>query len=322
MIALKDISKRYGALYAVKDLSFAAPKGQIVGLLGQNGAGKTTTLNILTGYSPPTKGQVMVGEYDMHLNPRQAKRLIGYLPERPPLYDEMTVTGYLKFVCELKEVEKRAIPAHVEEVMQTTGLEEVRQKRIQALSKGYRQRVGIAQALCAAPQVLVLDEPTVGLDPRQVTEIRELIRRLGLSHTILFSSHILSEIQQLCQRVVILHQGEKVLETDIGDLGGAPGQLRLRAVIDLHHSVLLPALRSLDCIVKTDLIATRDKVTEVILTVRRDAMPERRLFTLLTGLDAPLLTLVPVKDTLEETFLSVTSGQEPAERGTRHARDL
>lgn len=314
MISLKDVEKRYGSLYAVRDLSFTAPKGQIIGLLGQNGAGKTTTLNMLTGYSPPTKGTVTVGEFDMRLNPRDAKRLIGYLPERPPLYEEMTVKGYLKFVCELKEVEKKDIPGHLTEIIHIAGLEEVQNKRIMSLSKGFRQRTGIAQALCAAPPVLVLDEPTVGLDPRQVTEIRELIRKLGLTHTVIFSSHILSEIQQLCRRVIILHQGEKVFETVLGDEGGEINQVRLKATIDMHHKALMPALRSLTCLTKCELVATRDKVSDVILTCQKDAQPERKLFTLLCGLDAPLLFLSPVTDTLEETFLRVTSGQNAAQK--------
>ncbi len=308
MISLNGISKRYGQIYAVKDLSFTAPKGQIIGLLGQNGAGKTTTLNILTGYAPPTQGSVQVGEFDMLKNPRQAKRLIGYLPERPPLYDEMTVESYLKFVCELKEVEKKAIPAHVEEIAQITGLKEMLKRRILALSKGYRQRVGIAQALCAAPQVLVLDEPTVGLDPRQVTEIRDLIRKLGQNHTVIFSSHILSEVQQLCSRVIILHQGKKVLEKQTDELGAGQNKQCLKAIVAMEKQRLMPALKSLEGIEKVEYVCAHDGSNEFILTCDREMEPEKKLFTLLCGLDAPLLYLAPVKDSLEETFLKVTEG--------------
>ena len=166
MIELKQVTKRYGAVEAIHDISFTAPKGQIVGLLGQNGAGKTTTLNILTGYMPPTSGQVLVDGMDMLTQARDCKRAIGYLPEKPPLYDEMTVRSYLRFVCELKEVARKAITAHVDEIMGICGLTEVAGRLIGHLSKGYRQRVGVAQALCGDPPVLVLDEPTVGLDPR------------------------------------------------------------------------------------------------------------------------------------------------------------
>lgn len=179
MIELRHVTKRYGAVEALHDVSFRAPEGQIVGLLGQNGAGKSTTLNILTGYLPPTSGQVLVDGMDLLQNARECKRLIGYLPEKPPLYDEMTVRSYLRFVCELKEVQKSAIAAHVEDIIRTCGLSEVAHRLIGHLSKGYRQRVGVAQSLCGNPKVLVLDEPTVGLDPRQVVEIRALIADLG-----------------------------------------------------------------------------------------------------------------------------------------------
>ena len=308
MISLKDISKRYGSFHAVRDLSFTVPQGEIIGLLGQNGAGKTTTLNILTGYAPPTVGTVTVGEFDMLKNPRQAKRLIGYLPERPPLYDEMTVESYLKFVCELKEVEKKAIPAHLDEILHITAISDMRKRRVSALSKGYRQRVGIAQALCAAPKVLVLDEPTVGLDPRQVTEIRDLIRRLGQNHTIIFSSHILSEVQQLCSRVIILHQGQKVLEKNMNELGTGQNRQVLKMIIAMEKQKLMPALRSLECVEKAEYVCAHDGSNEFILTVNSTMEPERRLFTLLSGLDAPILYLAPIKDTLEETFLRVTEG--------------
>ena len=227
MIELRHVTKRYGAVEALHDVSFRAPEGQIVGLLGQNGAGKSTTLNILTGYLPPTSGQVLVDGMDLLQNARECKRLIGYLPEKPPLYDEMTVRSYLRFVCELKEVQKSAIAAHVEDIIRTCGLSEVAHRLIGHLSKGYRQRVGVAQSLCGNPKVLVLDEPTVGLDPRQVVEIRALIAELGKTHTVIFSSHLLSEIQQLCQRVLILNRGHLEYEADMQELAET-GERRCR----------------------------------------------------------------------------------------------
>ena len=313
MIELREITKRYGAVEAVKELSFRAPKGQIVGLLGQNGAGKTTTLNILTGYLPPTSGQVLVDGRDMLAQPRECKRCIGYLPERPPLYDEMTVADYLRFCCELKEVQRREIPKHIDNILNICGLTEERGRVIGHLSKGYRQRVGVAQALCGNPPVVVLDEPTVGLDPRQVVEIRELIRELGKEHTVIFSSHLLPEIQQLCQRVVILHKGRLVREADMTELTGTGDVIRLRASIAMKERQLVPALGSLPCVRRVKALPSMDAdITEVLLECDAAAgeAPQRQLFRLLCGLDAPVLALAQERDTLEEAFLRATAGEE------------
>ena len=310
MIELRGITKRYGAVEAIRDISFTAPKGQVVGLLGQNGAGKTTTLNILTGYTPPTEGQVFVDGLDMLTNARECKRAIGYLPEKPPLYDEMTVRSYLKFVCELKEVARKTIPAHVDEVMSTCGLTEVSGRLIGHLSKGYRQRVGVAQALCGDPPVIVLDEPTVGLDPRQVVEIRTLIKQLGLSHTVIFSSHLLSEIQQLCQRVIILHRGKMLREADMAELTGSGDALVLRASIKGRQQDLLPAILSLPCVRRvTPLKQESPGVTEVSIECEPVSSPDAQtaLFRLLCAMDAPIMQLTIQRDTLEDAFLRATS---------------
>lgn len=312
MIELCNVTKRYGAVEAVSGLSFSAPDGQIVGLLGQNGAGKTTTLNMLTGYFPPTSGEVRVDGMDMLQDPRACKRHIGYLPEKPPLYDEMTVTAYLKFVCELREVKREAIAQHVQHITATCGLTEVAGRLVGHLSKGYRQRVGIAQALCGDPDVLVLDEPTVGLDPKQVREIRELIRQLGKTHTVIFSSHLLPEIQQLCDRVVILHKGKLVREAPMSELtGGDSETLRLRATIAMKERLLVPALNSLECVRRVKVLPTPNAdYTELELECVKETergIAQAQLFRLLAGLDAPLMQLTPVRDTLEEVFLRATT---------------
>lgn len=312
MIELCNVTKRYGAVEAVSGLSFSAPDGQIVGLLGQNGAGKTTTLNMLTGYFPPTSGEVRVDGMDMLQDPRACKRHIGYLPEKPPLYDEMTVTAYLKFVCELREVKREAIAQHVQHITATCGLTEVAGRLVGHLSKGYRQRVGIAQALCGDPDVLVLDEPTVGLDPKQVREIRELIRLLGKTHTVIFSSHLLPEIQQLCDRVVILHKGKLVREAPMSELTGGDGEtLRFRATIAMKERLLVPALNSLECVRRVKVLPTPNAdYTELELECVKETergIAQAQLFRLLAGLDAPLMQLTPVRDTLEEVFLRATT---------------
>ncbi|MDO4484038.1 MAG: ABC transporter ATP-binding protein [Clostridia bacterium] len=309
MIELQHVTKRYGSVEAVKDLSFSVPQGQIVGLLGQNGAGKTTTLNMLTGYCPPTEGTVTVDGLDMLTQARACKRRIGYLPEQPPLYPEMTIREYLSFVCRLREVRGSKIRSHVSDIMQRCGIEGMDDKLVGSLSKGYRQRVGFAQALCGDPPVIVLDEPTVGLDPRQVVEIRELMAQLGRDHTVIFSSHILSEIQQLCSRVVILHKGKLVKEADMQELNGENGGMCLRASIACGEERLMPALRGLPCIRKAKVLPRKEKgITEVELRFagNPDGDPRRQLFNLLCGMDAPIYMLMPVRETLEELFLRAT----------------
>lgn len=211
MIEVKNLSKRYGNHLAVKDVSFSIKEGEIVGFLGPNGAGKSTIMNILTGYISLTGGSVSIGGYDVLENPEQAKRCIGYLPEQPPLYQDMTVREYLNFIYDLKSVKFPRKP-HIDEICRLVHIDHVEKRLIKNLSKGYRQRVGIAQALVGNPDVLILDEPTVGLDPKQIIEIRKLIAGLGKHHTIILSSHILSEIQAVCKRILIINNGEIVAD--------------------------------------------------------------------------------------------------------------
>lgn len=208
MIEVQHLTKRYGSHLAVDDLSFFVQQGVIYGLLGPNGAGKSTTMNILTGYISATGGTVTIDGHDVLEEPGEARACIGYLPEQPPLYPDMTVEEYLRFAAELKGVRRAERTSQVEKAMARTGLESVGRRLIRNLSKGYKQRVGLAGALMGNPKVIILDEPTVGLDPAQVIEIRKLIRELGKAHTVILSSHILSEVQAVCQQVLILSKGK------------------------------------------------------------------------------------------------------------------
>jgi ABC-2 type transport system ATP-binding protein len=218
MIEVKSLSKSYGDYKAVSDVSFSAEKGQIVGFLGPNGAGKTTTIRMLATYLPPSFGQASIAGYDIVSQADQVRKRIGYLPENPPLYPEMTVREYLKFVAEIKGVQRSVVTERIEQVMQQCFITDVRNKLCQHLSRGYRQRVGLAQAIIHEPSVIILDEPTSGLDPKQIIEIRQLIRSLGESHTVLLSTHILPEVSMVCNKVVIINRGRVVIESMLNQL--------------------------------------------------------------------------------------------------------
>ncbi len=211
MIEINNLVKNYGSKFALDDISFKVAKGEIVGFLGPNGAGKSTTMNILTGYLSSTSGEAKVGGIDILENPNEAKKLIGFLPEQPPLYIDMTVEEYLNFVYDIKACKLKR-DAHIEEIMKVTKIDDVRHRLIKNLSKGYRQRVGIAQALIGNPPVIIFDEPTVGLDPKQIIEIRNLIRNLGKTHTVILSTHILSEVQSVCDRIIIINEGKIIAD--------------------------------------------------------------------------------------------------------------
>lgn len=309
MIEICNLSRRYGSVQALKSVNLRVEKGSVLGLLGQNGAGKTTLLNILTGYLAPTEGHVLLNGFDPLLQPQEAKRHLGYLPEQPPLYDEMTVQEYLHFVCELRGVEKRGIRAHANEIMELTGLTAMKDRMNGHLSKGYRQRAGMAQALCGDPEVLVLDEPTVGLDPKQVTEMRALIRRLGKGRTIVFSSHILSEVQQLCSHVVILQDGLVRLDSPM-ELLGQGGEITLRLRAAAAQSQLLAKVRLLDGVCRAEPVpAGRPEECELLITFRDTPEPERRLFALVSHMGAPILHLSRQGGSLETIFLDAISGE-------------
>ena len=293
MIEVSHLSKSYGSRPAVQDLSFTVPDGQIYGLLGPNGAGKSTFMNILTGYLAPTEGEVKVAGFR--------------LPEQPPLYPEMTVQEYLDFVAELKGVKRAQRKQQVLAAARRTGLEEVLPRVIRSLSKGYRQRVGIAQALLGSPQLIILDEPTVGLDPAQVIEIRNLIRELGKAHTVILSSHILSEVQAVCQQVLILSKGRLVAVGSPEELGETlnPGS-RLRATAQGETDTVLAAVRSVPGICRVELESAADG--QVTFTAESEDTADRRaaVSRALTEAGCTVLALAAENRSLEEVFLALT----------------
>lgn len=307
MIEVSHLSKNYGSHPAIQDLSFTVADGQVYGLLGPNGAGKSTIMNILTSYLAPTSGEVKVAGFSLPEQAQQAKACVGYLPEQPPLYPEMTVREYLDFAAELKGVKKAQRAEQVQQAARRTGLEEVLPRLIRSLSKGYRQRVGIAQALLGSPQLIILDEPTVGLDPAQVIEIRKLIRELGKTHTVILSSHILSEVQAVCSRVLILAKGKLVAE-------GTPEQLseklspgtRLRATVLGSSETVLDAVRALPGIAGVELVSEADG--EVTFTAESEDIVDRRaeVSRALSEAGCTVLALAAENRSLEEVFLALT----------------
>ena len=318
MIEVSHLTKQYGNHLAVDDVSFTVADGQICGLLGPNGAGKSTIMNILTSYLAPTGGEVKVAGFSLPEQVQQAKACVGYLPEQPPLYPEMTVQEYLDFAAELKGVKKAQRREQVQQAARRTGLDQVMPRLIRSLSKGYRQRVGIAQALLGAPQLIILDEPTVGLDPAQVIEIRRLIRELGKSHTVILSSHILSEVQAVCSQVLILSKGHLVAV-------GAPEQLaeklnpgsRLRATVLGGGKTVLKTVGSIPGIRKVEIESEADG--QVTFTAESADASDRRaeVSRALSQAGCTVLALAAENRTLEEVFLALTENESetPSDEG-------
>ena len=322
MIEVEHLTKRYGAHTAVDDISFTVEDGCIYGLLGPNGAGKSTTMNILTGYLSATAGAVKVAGHDIAEEPLEAKRAIGYLPEQPPLYPEMTVREYLLFVAELKGVKhKKERAPMVETAMGRTGLQPVQNRLIRNLSKGYRQRVGIAAALLGEPKVIILDEPTVGLDPAQVIEIRGLIHDLGRTHTVILSSHILSEVQTVCDRVLIISAGKLVAQGTPEELAG---QLAARGTLSAtaqgSREEVLAAAGQVEGL--TGLHITAEKGGEVSFTAVCEGGSDLRgeLSLALAKAGCPVLSLSTDSMSLEDVFLQLTEVNDQKEV-TDHAGD-
>ena len=314
MIELHNLVKRYGDQAAVDHLDLTIEQGQVCGLLGLNGAGKTTTMNMITGYLAPTEGQIVINGHDILEEPEEAKRCIGYLPDQPPLYLDMTVLEYLNFCARLKLLPKPQRKAHIEKSMELTGLTQVSGRLIKNLSKGYRQRVGLAQAILGAPDIIILDEPTDGLDPRQINEMLALIRRLGQEHTVILSSHKLSEVQVACDRIVILHQGKKVADGLADDLERQlSGNTKLTLTARGQSDAVAHVLEQVEGLSDLQLTAEGDFVT-VKLEYPSNTDPREDIFFAFAKAGIPLVELKATTASLEQVFLSLTGGEDaPAE---------
>ena len=311
MIEVSHLTKRYGGHTAVSDLSFHIGKGQIYGFLGPNGAGKSTTMNIMTGCLAATGGQVKVGGYDIFEEAEQAKRLIGYLPEQPPLYLDRTPREYLTFVGRVKKLGREELERQVAHVMEVTQITDVADRLIKQLSKGYKQRVGIAQALLGNPEVIILDEPTVGLDPRQIIEIRELITSLGKQHTVILSSHILSEVQAICQTILIISKGRLVACDTPENLerlfaGSATVELTVEAGEEELPAILAP----LEHIQAVHILKAEQGRCELALDTDGAEAVCRELFFAFSRADRPILRMTNTNASLEDIFIELTSGDQ------------
>ncbi len=308
MIEVNGLSKTFGTTTALRDVSFTVARGEIVGLLGPNGAGKSTMMRVLTGYIPPTSGTARVAGFDVQERPLEVRRRIGYLPETPPVYAEMTVLGYLRFIAELRELPRGEIAGRIRAVMAQVGIAAVSHRVIGHLSKGYRQRVGLSQALLHDPELLILDEPTVGLDPKQVVEIRSMIRELAAKHTVVLSSHILPEVSAICTRIIIIDRGRIVAINTQDEL-----ERSLKGTQSLHVALKGPeaeveaAVRGLAGVASVKLLGTRDGAAACTVESERGRDVREEVFNLAAQRRWPIMEMRPEAMSLEEVFLRLTT---------------
>jgi ABC-2 type transport system ATP-binding protein len=309
VIEVKELTRYYGPKQAISNVSFKVNKGEILGLLGPNAAGKTTTMRILTCYMPPTSGSATVGGYDIFEQSLEVRKITGYLPENPPLYTDLTVNDYLNFVARIKGIEKNRIKSEIDTVVEKTSIGDVRNRVIGKLSKGFKQRVGLAQSLLNNPQVVIFDEPTVGLDPKQIIEIRELIKKLKGEHTIILSSHILPEVEQTCERVVIISEGKVVAEDTPENLTSRMrGTERVILEVDTSEQNLRDALKGFPDIKALQLSKGNKGLLKVTVESSRDLRKD--LARTLVSKDIGLYELYTDRVTLEDIFLHLTTKEE------------
>lgn len=319
MIEVKDLVKKYDNHLAVDHLTFTVPKGQILGFLGPNGAGKSTTMNIITGYISATSGSVSINGHDIYEEPEEAKKSIGYLPEQPPVYMDMTVKEYLQFVAELKQVPKKEREAQVKNVLEKTKTAEVAGRLIKHLSKGYRQRVGIAQAIMGNPEVIILDEPTVGLDPMQIIEIRDLMKTLAEEHTVILSSHILSEISAVCDTVMIINKGKLVVSDTVENLPKhLNAQNSCQFVLKASKEQVEGLFVQLDGVKELEMEQESEELIKVTVTTDAEYDIREDVFFACADARIPILEMVNATRNLEDIFLELTQ-EEIAEESEENS---
>lgn len=316
MVEVKNLTKCYGSIKAVDDISFTVETGEVLGFLGPNGAGKSTTMNMITGYISSTSGTVTIDGSEILDDPKATKQKIGYLPEIPPLYIDMTVRKYLEFMFDLKKV-KLPKKEHIAEVMRLVQITEQSERIIKNLSKGYRQRVGFAQALLGNPPVLILDEPTVGLDPKQIIEIRKLIKSLGKKHTVIFSSHVLSEISATCDRIIMISNGKIVADSKVDELAKAVSKEQKLAIIaEGSSSDITNEIKKIPEVVRVNKLQDMgDGSAKYMIDFEHGADIRREVFTAMARIDCPILDMQSGDETLEGMFLKLTAQANASVKG-------
>lgn len=316
LIEVKNVTKKYGNFTAVYNISFHIKEGEIVGLLGPNGAGKSTTMNMLTGFIEATQGEIIIGGYDILKNTNKAKKQIGYMPEGVPLYSDLTVKEFISYMADLKMVPKAEKKKKVEEIIQKTNLEEAQNKLIRNLSRGYKQRVSMAGALVSNPPILILDEPTVGLDPKQITEIRELIKSLGKEHTIILSSHILSEVSQICEKVIIINQGKIVAIDTPQNLENKTNQGSIiKLVIEDEKDAIEELVKTIKGVKQIKFVKdNEDGTKEYTIIVEEKIDIRKELFAKCAKEQMTIFELKKSEPTLEDAFMKLIQNKEEEEK--------
>ena len=310
MIEVKNVTKKYGKVVAVDNISFTIKDGEIIGLLGPNGAGKSTTMNMITGFIEPTEGTIVIDGFDIEKKPRKAKKEIGYMPEGVPIYTDMTVKEFVTYMAEIKKVDRKARKEQVEKIIEETGLKDVEKKLTRNLSRGYKQRVSMAGALVGEPKILILDEPTVGLDPKQITEIRNLIKSLGKTHTIILSSHILSEVSQICQKVIIINKG-KIIAVDTPENleNKVTNKNDIYVTVEDTESKIEKVAKDIKEITKIELVKeNKDKTKQYLIESEKDVDLRKILFKELAKENITIFEMKKADTTLEDAFMKLIEG--------------